>query len=74
MSDEIKDGPTADADSDHGGVGPDDEASYGAYVDYCAAQCMCCPDCPDCQDVPCDGLLAGGWCDQLCCCDDYDDL
>ena len=33
-------------------------------------QCTCCPVC---QQKPCDGVMAGGMCDDLCDCDEYED-
>lgn len=33
--------------------------------------CRCCVDC---ADVPCPGVCAGGMCDEMCHCDDRDDL
>lgn len=31
------------------------------------SQCSCCPEC---SQVPCDGVMAGGFCDDLCECVD----
>lgn len=45
-----------------------DEAGFQSFVDELAQDCKCCPDC---QEIPCDGLLAGGPCDNdHCKCDD----
>lgn len=42
--------------------------SYEAFVASCSKECRCCPQC---CDHPCDGLLAGGFCDRRrCSCDD----
>jgi len=32
-------------------------------------ECSCCPIC---SPSPCDGVMAGGLCDQICHCDDED--
>lgn len=34
-----------------------------------ARTCNCCPICN--QQIPCDGVMAGGLCDDLCDCDYY---
>lgn len=34
------------------------------------SQCGCCSDC---SQVPCDGVMAGGMCDESCECEDDDD-
>lgn len=52
---------------------------YHDYIEQCARDCRCCFDCH--QDVPCAGVMAGGFCDRMCRCvetdeyerDDYDD-
>jgi hypothetical protein len=56
---------------------PHDDPAYHAYLADAAAACCCCPDC---GLVPCEGVLAGGVCDDLCICpedgdfgDDWDD-
>lgn len=36
-----------------------------------AKHCTCCPICVGC---PCDGCLAGGMCDDMCTCDEDEDL
>jgi len=35
-------------------------------------QCNCCPICN--QQIPCDGVRAGGLCDDMCGCDSWDEL
>ncbi len=32
-----------------------------------------CHSCADCWNVPCEGCMAAGVCDQICVCDDDDD-
>ena len=43
------------------------DAEYEKFVEECAKECTCCPDC---WDVPCDGCLSGGICDNICFCND----
>lgn len=53
--------------------GTDDDASYEEFLAGCAMHCRCCCEC---WQVPCDGCVAGGICDEVCRCDDddiYDD-
>lgn len=40
-------------------------------IDEWKRQCHCCPLCN--QPIPCDGVAAGGLCDDLCDCDDLDE-
>ena len=44
---------------------PDDEQAYSDWLDTLTTQCTC-----DGVDKPCDGLLAGGLCDDLHLCSD----
>jgi hypothetical protein len=40
-------------------------------VDEWKKECDCCPECNQC---PCDGVMAGGLCDNMPCnCDDYEE-
>lgn len=44
-----------------------DDPEYTEFVRGMAKHCNCCPDC---SSVPCDGVLAGGLCDESCVCED----
>ena len=44
---------------------PDDEQAYSDWLDTLTTQCTC-----EGVDKPCDGLLAGGLCDDLHLCSD----
>lgn len=44
---------------------PEDAEAYSAWIDSLTAQCTC-----EGVDRPCDGLLAGGLCDDLHLCSD----
>jgi hypothetical protein len=50
---------------------PFDDPSYWRFVREQRKHCRCCTQC---GTSPCDGVLAGGMCDQWCHCDreDYD--
>jgi hypothetical protein len=37
------------------------------FYEEMAKDCRCCPDC---SSPPCDGVCAGGMCDEWCHCDD----
>lgn len=41
---------------------------YDEFIERSARSCQCCPDCS--QQIPCDGVMAGGMCDELCYCDE----
>jgi hypothetical protein len=43
---------------------------YKEWLEKLAKECKCCPIC---SDKPCDGLMAGGFCDELCFCDEHDE-
>lgn len=43
---------------------------YKRWLEECAKDCHCCPIC---WDFPCDGVMAGGLCDDMCICDDYEE-
>ena len=43
------------------------DESYQEFIDSMSQHCHCCPIC---QSVPCDGVLAGGFCDDICNCDE----
>lgn len=45
----------------------DDSDDYHRFVAAAADDCYCCLDC---GDVPCAGVLAGGFCDTRCHCDE----
>lgn len=50
----------------------DDMPGYVELVESLVKDCRCCPACHP-GGVPCDGLLAGGLCDQATCrCNDAD--
>ena len=42
-------------------------ASYARFVSSMRKYCHCCSQC---AQTPCDGVLAGGMCDEWCTCDD----
>ena len=44
-----------------------DDPAYEEFVSELASHCFCCQEC---SSIPCDGVLAGGLCDNLCSCDD----
>ena len=41
-----------------------------SFYERMAKDCRCCPEC---QNAPCDGVCAGGMCDEMCWCDDSDE-
>jgi len=44
---------------------------YQKWLDEMEKDCTCCPIC---SEVPCDGVCAGGFCDEMCTCnEEYDD-
>lgn len=43
---------------------PFDDPSYQAFVEGAAKHCRCCSCC---RNPPCDGVLAGGMCDEFGC-------
>lgn len=48
-----------------------DERGRAAWIAEMSKHCRCCALCG--QNPPCDGVLAGGLCDDVCSCDDrYD--
>ena len=49
----------------------DEEESYALFVEECAKVCRCCFECA--TDRPCAGVMAGGSCDAMCSCNQYDD-
>jgi hypothetical protein len=46
--------------------------SYEAFIQDCIKYCRCCPECGG-FGIPCDGTMAGGFCDTMCICPDHDD-
>jgi len=46
---------------------PFDEKEYYEFLESMIKHCKCCPYC---SNIPCDGILAGGMCDEICNCDD----
>jgi hypothetical protein len=46
-------------------LGGDDDSLSSDIAETFAKDCRCCPSC---GSVPCDGLLAGGMCDETCRC------
>lgn len=48
----------------------DDFTAPPSFYREMAKDCRCCLEC---ASPPCDGVCAGGMCDQYCRCDDYDD-
>ena len=44
-----------------------DNPKYIQWLYDLAKDCKCCPDC---SEQPCEGLMAGGLCDEMCMCDD----
>jgi hypothetical protein len=50
-----------------GGESADPSMPPPEFFEKCAKACRCCPSC---ADVPCEGTMAGGICDERCRCDD----
>jgi len=46
-----------------------DEIPEGVMANW-VKQCNCCPECSPC---PCNGVITGGLCDNLCYCDEEPD-
>ena len=44
-----------------------DDPEYQQWLEEAAKKCTCCPVC---WEVPCDGCLAGGICDNICNCEE----
>ena len=42
------------------------------YLSEMSEYCNCCSLCG--QTIPCDGVLCGGHCDDLCVCDELNDI
>ena len=53
--------PTERGFTARGYTDPTDDPAYQEYVNKCAEHCTCEPP----HQRPCDGVLAGGMCDQM---------
>lgn len=42
----------------------EDDPEYQEWLAELSKDCVCCSCC---QDVPCGGLMVGGWCDEMRC-------
>lgn len=46
-----------------------DDPEYMEFLNEVSKHCSCCPEC---SDVPCGGVQCGGFCDDVCHCDEVD--
>jgi len=43
------------------------DSDHQKWLQELAEECTCCRNC---VDPPCEGLMAGGFCDELCFCEE----
>lgn len=46
-------------------------SSYDRFIESCMKDCRCCHEC---CNLPCDGTMAGGFCDEMCFCPSDEDV